>query len=64
MSSQGSVTRLVDQLRPDDPAVRDDAARRVWERYVPALLDLARHHPDRKLGTDLAAGGRHERGTG
>ena len=49
MDSQGSVTRLIDQLRSDDPAVRDDAARRVWDRFVPALLELARHHLDRRL---------------
>jgi len=49
MDSQGSVTRLIEQLRSDDPRLREDAARRVWERYVPALLDLARHHLDRRL---------------
>jgi len=49
MDSQGSVTRLIEELRSDDPAVRDDAARRVWERYMPALLDLARHHLDHRL---------------
>ena len=49
MDSPGSVTRLIEQLRSDDPAVRDDAARRVWERYMPALLDLARHHLNHRL---------------
>jgi len=49
MESPGSVTRLIEQLRSDDSAVRDEAARRVWERYVPALLDLARHHLDHRL---------------
>jgi RNA polymerase sigma factor (sigma-70 family) len=49
MTSKGSVTRLIKQLRSDDSAVRDDAARRVWNRYVPALLELARHHLDRRL---------------
>jgi RNA polymerase sigma factor (sigma-70 family) len=49
MDSQGSVTRLLEQLRSDDSTVRDEAARRVWDRYVPALLDLARHHLDHRL---------------
>jgi RNA polymerase sigma factor (sigma-70 family) len=49
VDSQGSVTRLIEQLKSADPAVRDDAARRVWDRYVPALLDLARHHLDHRL---------------
>jgi RNA polymerase sigma factor (sigma-70 family) len=49
MDAQGSVTRLIEQLRSDDPILRDDAARGLWERYVSALLELARHHLDRKL---------------
>jgi RNA polymerase sigma factor (sigma-70 family) len=49
VDSQGSVTRLIEQLRSDDPAVRDDAARRIWERYLPALLNLARRHLDNRL---------------
>jgi RNA polymerase sigma factor (sigma-70 family) len=49
MDSPGSVTRLIERLRSDDPSVREDAARRIWERYVPALLTLARHHLDRRL---------------
>jgi len=49
VDSQGSVTKLIEQLRSDDVAVRDDAARRVWNRYVPALLELARHHLDQRL---------------
>jgi RNA polymerase sigma factor (sigma-70 family) len=49
MNSKGSVTRLIQLLRSDDPALRDDAARRIWNRYVPALLDLARHHLDHRL---------------
>ena len=46
MDSQGSVTRLIEQLRSDNPSVREDAARGLWERYVPALLELAASHPD------------------
>ena len=49
MDSQGSVTRLIEQLRSENAILRDDAARRLWERYVPALLHLARRHLDKKL---------------
>ena len=49
MDSPGSVTRLIEILRSDDSGVREDAARCVWERYVRALLDLARQHLDRRL---------------
>jgi RNA polymerase sigma factor (sigma-70 family) len=49
MDSQGSVTRLIDQLRSDDPGLREDAAQGLWDRYVPALLNLARHHLDHRL---------------
>jgi RNA polymerase sigma factor (sigma-70 family) len=49
MDSQGSVTQLIEQLRSDNPTLRDDAARGLWERYMPALLELARHHLDHKL---------------
>ena len=49
MDSQGSVTRLIEQLRSGNAVLRDDAARRLWERYVPALLHLARRHLDKKL---------------
>jgi RNA polymerase sigma factor (sigma-70 family) len=49
MDSQGSVTRLIEQLRSTDPSLREDAARGLWDRYVPALLNLARRHLDRRL---------------
>ncbi len=49
MDSQGSVTRLIEQLRSEDARLRDLAARGLWERYVPALLALARHHLDKNL---------------
>jgi RNA polymerase sigma factor (sigma-70 family) len=42
--SQGSVTRLIIELRSDDPAVREVAARLVWGRYFQELLALARNH--------------------
>jgi RNA polymerase sigma factor (sigma-70 family) len=49
MESRGSVTRLIEQLRCDDPGLRDDAAQQIWERYFRALLDLARRHLDQRV---------------
>ena len=49
MDSHGSVTRLIHDLRHDDPAVRDRAARLVWERYFRNLLALARKHLSRRI---------------
>jgi RNA polymerase sigma factor (sigma-70 family) len=45
----GSVTQLVDRLRSGSLDSRDEAARRVWERYLPRLLTLARRHLDRRI---------------
>ena len=44
MGAQGSVTRLIIDLRSDEPAVREVAARLVWGRYFQELLVLARSH--------------------
>jgi DNA-directed RNA polymerase specialized sigma24 family protein len=44
MGAQGSVTRLIIDLRSDDPRVREVAARLVWGRYFQELLSLARNH--------------------
>jgi hypothetical protein len=44
MGPQGSVTRLIIDLRSDEPAVREVAARLVWGRYFKELLVLARNH--------------------
>ncbi len=44
MGAQGSVTRLIIDLRSDDPGVREAAARLVWGRYFQELLSLARNH--------------------
>jgi DNA-directed RNA polymerase specialized sigma24 family protein len=41
---QGSVTQLIIELRSDEPAIREAAARLVWGRYLGALLTLARSH--------------------
>ncbi len=42
--TRGSVTRLIIDLPSDDPAVRDLAARLVWQRYFHELLLLTRSH--------------------
>ena len=42
MAAHGSVTRLIIDLRSDEPAVREVAARLVWGRYLRELLALAR----------------------
>ena len=44
MGTHGSVTRLIIDLRSDEPAVREVAARLVWGRYFRELLALARSH--------------------
>jgi RNA polymerase sigma factor (sigma-70 family) len=44
MGAHGSVTRLIIDLRSDEPAVREVAARLVWGRYFQELLALARCH--------------------
>jgi len=49
MESFGSVTRVIQQLRSEDPSVRERAARLIWQRYFPRLLDLARSHLDRRV---------------
>ncbi|MFO0959417.1 MAG: ECF-type sigma factor [Isosphaeraceae bacterium] len=38
------MTRLIIDLRSDDPAIRELAARLVWQRYFRELLTLARSH--------------------
>ena len=49
MSHEGSVTRLIHDLRLEDPAKRDVAARLIWQRYFHSLLELARSHLDRRV---------------
>jgi DNA-directed RNA polymerase specialized sigma24 family protein len=44
MRAQGSVTKLIIDLRSADPALREVAARLVWGRYFQELLVLARSH--------------------
>jgi RNA polymerase sigma factor (sigma-70 family) len=49
MTESPSVTRFLAQLRSDDRAARDEAARQIWQHYFPLLLELARCHLDRRL---------------
>jgi len=49
MSSGGSVTRLIQLIRSDDPAEREMAARMIWQRYFHDLLELARRNLDKRV---------------
>jgi RNA polymerase sigma factor (sigma-70 family) len=49
MDHHGSVTRLIRDLRSNDPAVRDLAARLIWQRYFHGLLELARSNLDKRI---------------
>jgi len=49
MATHGSVTRLVHDLRSDDPVVRNTAAQLIWVRYFPDLLELARKKINRRI---------------
>ena len=49
MSHDGSVTRLIHDLRSGDAAVRDVAARLIWQRYFHSLLELARSNLDSRV---------------
>jgi RNA polymerase sigma-70 factor (ECF subfamily) len=47
--SDGSVTRAVVELRAPDRRVRDEAARRIWERFSQRLGALVRHRLNPKI---------------
>jgi RNA polymerase sigma factor (sigma-70 family) len=49
MVHDGSVTRLIQLLRSDDPAERDIAARLIWRRYLHDLLELARNNLNKRI---------------
>ena len=49
MESRGSVTRFAIDLKDANPAVRDEAARQIWERYSAQLLALIRNRLDRRI---------------
>jgi RNA polymerase sigma factor (sigma-70 family) len=44
-----SVMELVHRFRSGSLDSRDEAARRLWERYLPRLLTLARRHLDQRI---------------
>jgi RNA polymerase sigma-70 factor (ECF subfamily) len=49
MSSVGSLTRYVHELRSPDGRARDEAARIIWERFAPRLKLLVRRHLDNRI---------------
>jgi RNA polymerase sigma-70 factor (ECF subfamily) len=49
VSTPGSMTRLGEDLRSPDPRVRNEAARRIWERYSARLLVLVRRKLDERV---------------
>jgi hypothetical protein len=49
MVHDGSITRLIQLLRSDDPAERDIAARLIWRRYFHDLLELARNNLNKRI---------------
>src|SRR4051812_10198010 len=49
MSSVGSLTRYVQELRSPDHRMRDEAARVIWERFCPRLKILVRRHLDNRI---------------
>lgn len=49
MARDGSVTRLIQLLRSDDGAERDEAARLIWRRYFNDLLELARNNLSQRI---------------
>jgi len=49
MSSMGSLTRFVYDLRSPDLRQRDEAARIIWERFAPRLTQLIRRRLDNRI---------------
>lgn len=49
MSDPGSMTMLAADLRSSDRRVRDEAATRIWERYVGPLLGLVTRNLDQRI---------------
>ena len=41
--------RLIVRFQSGSPDISDEAARRLWERYLPRLLTLASRHLDRRI---------------
>ena len=48
-NSTGSVTQLINCLRSGDSDSGDEAARRIWECYLPRLLRLAHRRLDPRI---------------
>jgi RNA polymerase sigma-70 factor (ECF subfamily) len=49
MSSMGSLTLCVQQLRSPDCSERDEAARIIWDRFSGRLQGLVRRHLDNRI---------------
>jgi DNA-directed RNA polymerase specialized sigma24 family protein len=49
MSSIGSLTLCIQNLRSPDGRARDEAAQIIWERFAARLQDLARRHLDNRI---------------
>ncbi|WP_165234510.1 RNA polymerase sigma factor [Aquisphaera insulae] len=49
MNSDGSLTHVVYDLRSPNAALRDEAARIIWERFSPRLKVLVRRHLDNRI---------------
>jgi DNA-directed RNA polymerase specialized sigma24 family protein len=49
MSSIGSLTLYIQNLRSPDGRARDEAAQIIWERFSARLQDLARRHLDNRI---------------
>ncbi len=49
MAVEDSITHWIEQIRANDPAVRNEAADQIWRRYSFRLLQLARNHLDRRI---------------
>jgi DNA-directed RNA polymerase specialized sigma24 family protein len=49
MAIDDSITHWIEQIRATDPAVRNEAAGLIWQRYSLRLLELARNHLDRRI---------------
>lgn len=49
MTTHVSVTRLVADLRSEEPSVRNRAAQLIWNHYFPALLERARDELVRRI---------------
>ncbi len=51
MVRHGSVTGLIQLLRSEDPAEREQAALLIWRRYFRDLLELARNNLNQRIRT-------------